>query len=269
MKSKRFFAFGCSFTNYFYPTWADFVGYNFDEFYNFGNPGLSNKTIGERLVEVDSNFAFNENDTVIISLSGLGRYNFLVETPDSKTAIWGGGDLEKDASDAYILGNKKLRYYYDIIKFMRDKFWKRKWGIYHTWLTVKTAKRILVSNQVNHKIFCGLDMQFYRDKELLGLDNQEVNMVEEIYNMLDIKESLQEFNDTQPANRFGDSHPFIDAHYKFVEKYMPEFTSAQILNLYTEMFTESLQYNEQSAAYKALGKYKKHKDCNILYGEYT
>lgn len=269
MKNKRFFAFGCSFTNYFYPTWADFVGYNFDEFYNFGNSGLSNKTIGDRLIEVDNHYKFDNNDTVIISLSGLGRYNFFVTTPTKNTAIWAGGDLGNNVNDDFILGNKKLSYYHEIIKFMRDKFWNHKWGIYHTWLTVKTAKRILTSNHINHKIFCGLDMQFYRDRELLQLNDHEVKMVNEIYDILDIKESIQEFSETQPTNRFNDSHPFIDVHYRFVEKYMPEFISPKTENLYTEMLTETKQYIDQDTAYKTLLKYKQHKPSDILYGEYT
>lgn len=38
---KRFFAFGCSYTSYHWPTWADYVGMSpeFDEAYNFGMAG--------------------------------------------------------------------------------------------------------------------------------------------------------------------------------------------------------------------------------------
>ena len=32
---KRFFAFGCSYTHWnLNPTWADFIGINFEEYYN-------------------------------------------------------------------------------------------------------------------------------------------------------------------------------------------------------------------------------------------
>ena len=33
-KISRFFAFGCSYTNWPHPTWADFIGINFEEYYN-------------------------------------------------------------------------------------------------------------------------------------------------------------------------------------------------------------------------------------------
>ena len=43
-KYKRVFAFGCSFTHYSYPTWANLIAYqNTDaEFYNFGKAGMGN-----------------------------------------------------------------------------------------------------------------------------------------------------------------------------------------------------------------------------------
>jgi hypothetical protein len=36
---SRFFAFGCSYTRYAYATWADYIGVNFDEYYNYGCGG--------------------------------------------------------------------------------------------------------------------------------------------------------------------------------------------------------------------------------------
>ena len=40
-KYKRVFAFGCSFTNYIYPTWADLIMHEMPsaECYNFGKAG--------------------------------------------------------------------------------------------------------------------------------------------------------------------------------------------------------------------------------------
>jgi hypothetical protein len=40
MSKKRFFSFGCSFTkSWENPTWADYVGIEFDNFYNLAMPG--------------------------------------------------------------------------------------------------------------------------------------------------------------------------------------------------------------------------------------
>jgi len=39
MKPRRLFAFGCSFTQYKWPTWADILGKSFDLSYNLGKSG--------------------------------------------------------------------------------------------------------------------------------------------------------------------------------------------------------------------------------------
>lgn len=266
---NRFFAFGCSFTNYFFPTWADYIGYGVNEYYNLGCPGLSNTTMAMRFVEADCHYKFDHNDLVIVALSGIGRYNFLVETPQNTTALWAGGDLEKDANDSWILNNPKLKPYYKIISFMRDSFWKRKWGIYYTWLAVNTMKRILISNNIPHKIFAALDMSFYKDKELLGLNDQEVQMMNEIYNSLDVKLSLQEFSEKCMVNPFNDSHPFVDNHFNFCREFLNEHLDDKASDFHNEILLECTKYKTKDDTYKNLARFKMNKMVNKLYAEYT
>ena len=41
---SRFFAFGCSFTSYYWPTWADIIGQEFsDRYYNLAMCGAGNE----------------------------------------------------------------------------------------------------------------------------------------------------------------------------------------------------------------------------------
>ena len=65
-KIKRFFAFGCSFTNNFWPTWATVLSKELDhaEFYNFGKSGLGNLGISVKLAEAHTKFNFSETDLV-------------------------------------------------------------------------------------------------------------------------------------------------------------------------------------------------------------
>ena len=49
LKKNRLFVFGCSFTMYAWPTYADFLGYEFDHYENWGFPGLGNRAIAERV----------------------------------------------------------------------------------------------------------------------------------------------------------------------------------------------------------------------------
>lgn len=74
MKSKRFFAFGCSFTRYAWPTWADIIGAPYEEnYYNYGKVGAGNIYIHNTIMEVDQIHKFNSDDLVIVQWSGVDR----------------------------------------------------------------------------------------------------------------------------------------------------------------------------------------------------
>jgi hypothetical protein len=70
-KVKRLFTFGCSFTFYSYPTWANIMSKNFNdiEFYNFGASGGGNQFISNRITEVNRKFKFNEDDLIMVMWS--------------------------------------------------------------------------------------------------------------------------------------------------------------------------------------------------------
>lgn len=72
---KRIFTFGCSFTNFFWPTWANIVSKEIDhaEFYNFGKSGLGNLGISAKISEAHYRFNFSESDLVMIMWSTFLR----------------------------------------------------------------------------------------------------------------------------------------------------------------------------------------------------
>lgn len=72
-KYKRFFAFGCSFTNYFWPTWADIIGQDVEFYENWGDPGGGNHFIFNSFIEADARYNFNSDDLVIIMWSKIER----------------------------------------------------------------------------------------------------------------------------------------------------------------------------------------------------
>lgn len=72
-KYKRFFAFGCSFTKYKWPTWADILGKSFDEYYNFAASGAGNFYIYSQVINALVEYEINENDLVIIMWSSFTR----------------------------------------------------------------------------------------------------------------------------------------------------------------------------------------------------
>lgn len=71
--TKRLFTFGCSMTKYYYPTWADIIGRNWEVFENWGQAGAGNHFIFNSVVECNARNKFTCDDTVMVMWSGLTR----------------------------------------------------------------------------------------------------------------------------------------------------------------------------------------------------
>lgn len=69
----RLFTFGCSFTRYRWPTWADILGREFEEFYNYGQSSGGNLFISCSVAEAVAKHKINTNDTVIIMWTSVTR----------------------------------------------------------------------------------------------------------------------------------------------------------------------------------------------------
>jgi len=72
-KYKRFFAFGCSYTNYIWPTWADIIGQDIEFYENWGHPGAGNYFIFNSIIEADTRYNFNSDDLIIVMWSTKER----------------------------------------------------------------------------------------------------------------------------------------------------------------------------------------------------
>lgn len=73
-KYKRFFAFGCSFTEWQWMTWADIIGMQFgDQYYNWGKMGGGNLFIACSIAEANARYKFNNTDLVICMWSSFSR----------------------------------------------------------------------------------------------------------------------------------------------------------------------------------------------------
>lgn len=70
---KRLFTFGCSFTNFSWPTWADILGREFDVFENWGRNGAGNCFMLHSLTECNQRNKLTPSDTVIIMWSSIDR----------------------------------------------------------------------------------------------------------------------------------------------------------------------------------------------------
>ncbi len=72
-KYKRFFAFGDSFTNYYWPTWADIIGNEIPIYQNWGLKGSGNHFIFNSIIECNQRHKFTQGDLVIVMWTGCTR----------------------------------------------------------------------------------------------------------------------------------------------------------------------------------------------------
>lgn len=108
-KYKRFFAFGCSMTAYYWPTWADIIAQEIPESYNYGKSGGGNLFIASQVTEANQRFKFDENDLVMVMWSSIHRedryMNNVWETPGN---IYTQGTYD----DAFVRKFADVRGYY-------------------------------------------------------------------------------------------------------------------------------------------------------------
>jgi len=81
MQSKRVFTFGCSYTKYTYPTWADFLQLDFDRLENWGMAGIGCRAIAERVAECHARNLISKDDIVIVQWTTHLRHDFYTPTP--------------------------------------------------------------------------------------------------------------------------------------------------------------------------------------------
>jgi len=92
-RKSRLFTFGCSFTMYAWPTYADILGNHFEHYENWAFPGLGNRAIAERIAECHVKNNFTKNDVVLVQWSTHIRNDWhtfspMQFNPDSFLHVW-------------------------------------------------------------------------------------------------------------------------------------------------------------------------------------
>jgi hypothetical protein len=72
-KYNRFFAFGCSFTQYMWPTWADIISKEVPDTYLYAKSGAGNFYIYQAVIEAILTHTIDKNDLVMIMFSNVTR----------------------------------------------------------------------------------------------------------------------------------------------------------------------------------------------------
>ena len=226
--NKRFFAFGCSYTNWPHPTWADFIGINFEEYYNYGKAGACNTYIANSFIEANNEYQFNnETDIIFIAMSGFGRFSYMEKQEktelDARLYDW------QTNGDTLFTNNEG---HSEISKLIGNKIFNYNWAAYNSWISFITMKTILAEKKINHKIIMSINNKHYlTDFNILNISDDMVKKIKYLYSKLDIDESIDEFINANFPNIPGGNHPTKDMYYEYVLKYFPEYITEKSKSL--------------------------------------
>lgn len=238
--NKRLFAFGCSYVSYRYPTWADYLGVEFDEYYNYGRSGSSNTYIMNKFVESMLHHEFCKTDMVVVMLTGFGRFSYIDKIQDHWITH---GDLY-----SYTATTKDPVLTYFVKNIFSDSF-----AVYQSWIAAVTIKKLLTVHEIPHKIFMSIDNSMYL-KDSINLSKKVIQKTQEVYDILDFKLSLDEWKKLKPENNDSpvwlnnehDSHPSIHSHFIFFKE--------QFSNISHEKATSLKNYWEKNFDYRSPGQ---------------
>jgi hypothetical protein len=130
-KYKRFFAFGCSYTSYMWPTWADIIGQDIPIYLNWGSPAAGNHFIFNSIVEADSRYHFNKDDLVIVMWTFKereDRYNkgmWMHDTNRTQKKTYGKGWFKKFGDDLRGFLIRDLGYIVGIQETIKKSSWEQ------------------------------------------------------------------------------------------------------------------------------------------------
>lgn len=224
----RLFTFGCSYTNFFWPTWADIIATDLDiEYQNWGLSGLGNVGIQSRIVEADMKHRLTPDDMMIVLWSSWSREDrFMCDSWQS-----GGSVFNNHFYDDHFI-NKYWSWENDVVK--------NSTAIHMTSKAYKDIIKYQGSMTVFPSITNNSDITPFIDK----LINKFVNLgdpTSRFYRQhLTMPEcfSLTEHKNSRFNGRCNDPHPDVLCHLSYVENTIYPKIGYKLKDSTKQLFTE-------------------------------
>lgn len=223
--AKRLFTFGCSFTKYVWPTWANIVASELAiPFWNYAEGGAGNQYIFNMIMQADALHKFTEDDAIMICWSGVTREDRCI---DSEWQLYGNIFNNPMASV-----NGKSRW--ANAPWIRAQKFLSGWGDTDGFLVRDLAFVKAVVELINSRgcQLTQLSMMGFGLEDSLGetIPINEVlqltysNYIEQIkpsfYQVLwdNDLENKQRINQTRVGKQYNDNHPWPCEHMNYIEK---------------------------------------------------
>jgi hypothetical protein len=155
----RLFVFGCSYTSYSWPTWANFLEFEYDEVYNYALSGIGNQAIVERLSEAHARHNITKDDVVIVQWSSHLRNDWWhQESMPERTRGW--------------------KTYGSIFNYHNEKLYDKKWintFFFEPAYFMHTLNFIMLAQGMLNGIGCRWYMTSMGDIRDMGSDMRDKN----------------------------------------------------------------------------------------------
>lgn len=204
---RRIFAFGCSFTEYTWPTWADMILYN-NEGVNYGICGGGFENILNNLVQCDFDYKLTPEDVIVIVYPNLLRWDCAIYP---KTKGFGNAMTSPWAEYKEELWNIDGMVYKNLnIMIMIDTFLKSKGVIYRYSSITK-----IFTYLENYFVDCQVDNSVLNH---LNIVKDKIPLLQDFYTFLygeNTDDSKWEVTKKWNGDRY-EYHPRPISHYKWL-----------------------------------------------------
>lgn len=219
----RLFTFGCSFTNFHWPTWADIMAHDLQcEYQNWAVNAIGNVAIQHKLLECDLKHKFTDDDLVLVVWSGWSR-------EDRYFGEWvQGGNI-------FSLPDK-------------NKEWiKKYWHIEND--IVKNMSAIITANK-NHRITHQshiFDYDFYLNEKEKQPNKQVLKTLKKFDYLIEAMPEKHVFsrqNNSQFLGTTWDEHPDILCHLEYANYIYSKLgmtMKQSTVEYYTKMFYDIVE----------------------------
>jgi len=232
--AARFFSFGCSYTEYFWPTWANILSHTFKqqgiECYNFGEAGVGNSYIFSTMLKVDHHYKFTSDDIIMVVWSSWNREDRWLK----KTNNWSNRGNVLNSPD------------------YSDHFTENYWCLEHD--IIKNITDIVAAQRLFNISFQGKKPLFEQipvNKEVLV--NKSDPLFAEFINYAGIPSVNTINNDKNNIMQFIDGHPWPLDYLYFVQNAI-----CSSLNITLEPSTTEWVHQIQNKMVTDLKKYTVH-----------
>ena len=217
--SKRLFTFGCSFTRWKWPTWNDYIGLNFDEYYSLGCGGADNKNILYRLLQADKKYKFTSDDCVMVMFTSFNRLSYV----DKDFHIHNIGDLIHHNIKAHPIG----------------KNYNFATAVYDSCIAIQSIESILKSKNVKYEFLQSMKHDFYNDDfEMSGEVREDLDYCLGLFKYPVIENWCYENYDFMKEKviwkdeGIQDGHPPMKHHFDYVKEFFPQYITDKVIEYY-------------------------------------